>query len=209
MNDKFNETSNRFNWSFDNKYYPILIEKLPQGNVIFPLSKNSSMQVFKCDGDNGHYKFPTFAVLDASVIAQLYNFDYKWFEKQIDIADVNPDTMGDLNNVALMLISAYDFSSNQEFLDLAKRLYSRFHSSEIYCLINMLQIKVRETSLTESDVNTLNNIETDDTQTKFCICVLLGNKKDADNCLMSMSKEVKDGISKLPIMKLYSDMEIC
>ena len=75
LNDKFTQTSSTYNWRFDDKFYPILIEKQPQGNVLFSLTSDSSMQIFKWDGKTNHYKFPTFAVLDANVVANLYYFD--------------------------------------------------------------------------------------------------------------------------------------
>lgn len=206
LNDKFKQTSNIFNWSFDDKFYPLLIEKQPQGNVLFPLSKNSSMQVLKWDGKTNHYKFPTFAVVDTNVLAKLYNYDYTWFEKQIDMADVNPDTIDDLNIAALKLISAYDLSANMEFLNLAKRIYSKCESKDVCYLINTLQIKVREKGLNASDIKKLNTIKTNDAQTLFCKSVLLGNKKDAEDYYSGMSKEEKENIKALPIMKLYSDL---
>lgn len=206
LNDKFTQTSSTYNWRFDDKFYPILIEKQPQGNVLFSLTSDSSMQIFKWDGKTNHYKFPTFAVLDANVVANLYYFDQGWFEKQIDIADVNPDTIGELNMVALMLISAYDLSANKEFLNLAKRIYARLNTDEIYYLINTLQIKIRETGLSDSDKKKLSEVETEDAQALFCISVLLGNKNDADAYYKRMSKEEKDLIKDLPIIKLYSGM---
>lgn len=206
LNDKFTQTSSTYNWHFDDKFYPILIEKQPQGNVLFSLTSDSSMQIFKWDGKTNHYKFPTFAVLDANVIANLYYFDQGWFEKQIDIADVNPDTIGELNMVALMLISAYDLSANKEFLNLAKQIYARFNTDETYYLINTLQIKVRERGLSEADKKKLSDVKTTDAQALFCISVLLGNKNDADTYFNKMSKEVQDLIKDLPINKLYSDM---
>lgn len=206
LNDKFTQTSSTYNWRFDDKFYPILIEKQPQGNVLFSLTSDSSMQIFKWDGKTNHYKFPTFAVLDANVVANLYYYDQGWFEKQIDIADVNPDTIGELNMVALMLISAYDLSANKEFLNLAKRIYARLNTDEIYYLINTLQIKIRETGLSDSDKKKLSEVETEDAQALFCISVLLGNKNDADAYYKRMSKEEKDLIKDLPIIKLYSGM---
>jgi len=206
LNDKFTQTSSTYNWRFDDKFYPILIEKQPQGNVLFSLTSDSSMQIFKWDGKTNHYKFPTFAVLDANVVANLYYFDQGWFEKQIDIADVNPDTIGELNMVALMLISAYDLSANKEFLNLAKRIYARLNTDEIYYLINTLQIKIRETGLSDSDKKKLSEVETEDAQALFCISVLLRNKNDADAYYKRMSKEEKDIIKDLPIIKLYSGM---
>lgn len=206
LNDKFTQTSSTYNWRFDDKFYPILIEKQPQGNVLFSLTSDSSMQIFKWDGKTNHYKFPTFAVLDANVVANLYYFDQGWFEKQIDIADVNPDTIGELNMVALMLISAYDLSANKEFLNLAKRIYARLNTDETYYLINTLQIKIRETGLSDSDKKKLSEVETEDAQALFCISVLLGNKNDADAYYKRMSKEEKDLIKDLPIIKLYSGM---
>lgn len=206
LNDKFTQTSSTYNWRFDDKFYPILIEKQPQGNVLFSLTSDSSMQIFKWDGKTNHYKFPTFAVLDANVVANLYYFDQGWFEKQIDIADVNPDTIGELNMVALMLISVYDLSANKEFLNLAKRIYARLNTDEIYYLINTLQIKIRETGLSDSDKKKLSEVETEDAQALFCISVLLGNKNDADAYYKRMSKEEKDLIKDLPIIKLYSGM---
>ncbi len=206
LNDKFTQTSSTYNWHFDDKFYPILIEKQPQGNLLFSLTSDSSMQIFKWDGKTNHYKFPTFAVLDANVIANLYYFDQGWFEKQIDIADVNPDTIGELNMVALMLISAYDLSANKEFLNLAKQIYARFNTDETYYLINTLQIKVRERGLSEADKKKLSDVKTTDAQALFCISVLLGNKNDADTYFNKMSKEVQDLIKDLPINKLYSDM---
>lgn len=173
LNDRFNQTNSLYNWSFDDRYYPILIEKQSQGNVLFPLSSNSSMQIFKWDEKTNHYKFPTFAVLDINVIANLYYLDQAWFEKQIDIADVNPDTLGDLNMAALKLVSAYDLSSNIVFLDFAKRIYARFNTDETYYMINMLQIKARETGLTVSDNKKLDGIEPNDPQAQFCKAVLL------------------------------------
>ena len=174
--------------------------------MLFSLTSDSSMQIFKWDGKTNHYKFPTFAVLDANVVANLYYFDQGWFEKQIDIADVNPDTIGELNMVALMLISAYDLSANKEFLNLAKRIYARLNTDEIYYLINTLQIKIRETGLSDSDKKKLSEVETEDAQALFCISVLLGNKNDADAYYKRMSKEEKDLIKDLPIIKLYSGM---
>lgn len=207
LNDRFNQTSSTYNWSFDNKFYPILIEKQPQGNILFSLSRNSSMQIYKWDGKTNHYKFPSFAVLETNVIANLYNFDRVWFEKQIDIADVNSDTIGDLNMVALKLVSAYDLSSNIVFLSLAKRIYARFNTDEIYYLINTLQIKVRETGLTVSDKKKLDCAETNEVQAQFCKSVLLGNKIEAEGYYKKMSKFEQDQIERLPIMKLYFDMQ--
>ncbi len=207
LNNQFNQTSNIYNWIFDDKFYPILIEKQPKGNVVFPLSKNSSMQIYKWDGKTNHYRFPTFALLDIGVLTNLYSFDRTWFENQIDVADANYDTYADLNNVALKLISAYDLSVNNEFLNLASRLYSRFNTNEVYYLINTLQIKARETGLTDYDTRILKGIETNDAQALFCKSVLLGNKKDAEANYAGMSEEERDGIKELPIMKLYSNLQ--
>lgn len=207
FNDKFNQPSSIYNWSFDNRYYPILIENQPKGIIIFPLTKNSTMQIFKGDGKISRYIFPTFAVLEVDVLANLYSLDCSWFEHQIDIADVNSDTTGDLNFASLKLVSAYDLSHNKEFLNLAKRLYSRFNTDELYCLINVLQIKARETGLSDSDIEKLRSIETNDLSALFCISVLLAETENAEKYFIKMSKDEKDSIKELPIMKLYTDMK--
>lgn len=206
LNDKFNQTSNLYNWSFDGKFYPILIEKLPQGNVLFPLSKKSSMQIYKWDGKTKHYTFPTFVALDVDVLANLYDFDYSWFEEQIDLSDVNDCTIDDLNLTALKLISAYDLSSKREFLDLARRIYTRCQSHDICFVINQLQIKARETGLTDSDMKMLDGIETNDVQALFCKNVLMRNKTLADAYYAEMREEERVSIKELPIMKLYSEL---
>ena len=205
-NDKFKQVSNIYNWCFDDKYYPILIEKLPQGNNLFPLSNDSIMQVFKWNGKLEHYKFPTFAVLENYVLAKLYSFDFTWFEKQIHVADVNPETIADLNFAALKLISAYDICHNIDFLKLARQIYDRINSDDIYALVNTLQIKYRETGLSDSDIKKLSCVETEDVTSLFCISVLLGNKTSAEEYYSKMSKEEKELILKLPIINLYSKM---
>ncbi len=101
----------------------------------------------------------------------------------------------------------YDLSHNKEFLNLAKRLYSRFNTDELYCLINVLQIKARETGLSDSDIEKLRSIETNDLSALFCISVLLAETENAEKYFIKMSKDEKDSIKELPIMKLYTDMK--
>ena len=80
------------------------------------------------------------------------------------------------------------------------------NTDEIYCLINTLQIKIRETGLSDSDKKKLSDVDTADAQALFCISVLLGNKNDADTYYKRMSEKEKDLIKDLPIIKLYSGM---
>lgn len=90
---------------------------------------------------------------------------------------------------------------------MAKRLYSRFNTDELYCLINVLQIKARETGLSDSDIEKLRSIETNDLSALFCISVLLAETENAEKYFIKMSKDEKDSIKELPIMKLYTDMK--
>lgn len=120
------------------------------------------------------------------------------------------------NETIIKLISAADLSEDPKrkrlLLDWAQRLsdwnIAHFKDQE-RALINDLQIKIRNRSLTDSENEILNNIfikNIDDSEICFGVSVLLRSKAQADYYWKKMSKKIQEGYKEYPIYTLYQNL---
>lgn len=209
-----------FIWTFGEKTWPVVVDY--RSNTIQLYSLFSTRIVVSDENSNksSAYKniVPNFMFLKPEVLANLYSCDYGIMYDQIEQSSCNKITSSDLNNCALHLISAYDLSHEEQFLDMADIILTRIIKElpDFYqARINKFQIEVRRTnSLSKDSIHQLDEILKFEQQKKaadtnsdfqvlaYCAAVLKSQKENADNLYSALSAEQKKNIDNWPIQTL-------
>lgn len=210
-----------YNWTFRDKYWPIIVDRSGEDIKIcgFVFEKKNMFSIGVGDNEDTHemsfegpYLVPNFLTLDSKVLANLYWYDYESMYEQIDRSVVNNYTSGELNDLALRLIMAYDLCQDAKLLDLAnyilKRLYEVNTGAPEYT-INLCQIEMRKkATLTQESRNKLSEIEESlssesDSVIKYCIAVVKGDISNADKSYNLFTDTEKTHIDDWPIRNLH------
>ena len=211
-NNKFQEDFCRYNWKFDDKYYPLLISKkdgqaelssslYTRQYAIFLPSKTATKQA-------GH-RMPLFLANDTCVLSNLYYCNYSAFYQQIDESEINDETANALVEGSLRLISVYDQNQDKRFLDLADYLLDKVEQyvQEELVLLNKMQIKKRRIGLNSEDLSAIESIESCEIPVMFGKNVLIGNKQQAEMYFDKLTKEEKEAYKQFPIYELFRQLQ--
>ena len=157
-----------------------------------------------------YFKVPLFTYIQKHVLGKLYyyNYNYNYFYNQIDKADYNVYTIDTLNYAALNLIAAFDINGDEELLNIAMYQLEKICEVENrhYFIINKIQIRKRLGVLGIDDIETLQNMKSDDLQIQYGINVLLDNKDKAQWCYEHLDIETQNFLKEYPIFMLYKNL---
>ena len=220
-----------YDWKFDGKIFPFIIEK-DAGEIKFiglMYNRSLKMSYGSPEEDAGEqpdtlpedaYIVPNFVNLSAEQLGGLYYYDYESMFDQIDDAVINDNTEHALDYLTLSLIGAYDISENGKLLEIAKALLERLielYPEVLNLRINMFQIEKRiHDELSEAQIKELKEMDLqadEETQSSpngnfykvlhFCIAVLLDDKVEAGSTYGKFNKKEKEAVEGFPIMNLY------
>ena len=204
---------NRFNWQFGDKSYPLFVMK----NDNHTLSLSSSVYsddigVYCPSKENDTEKgfiMPLFTFEDVNALSNLYYYDYEAFGKQIAQSELTSDSAAIFLERSLILISVYDINKDDLFLDLAEKMLKRLNGFNLddLILLNHLQIKKRRGTIEQTDIDTLNSLDSTDYRVLFGKYVLQGLKKEANEQFSRFSEEEKERYKTYPIFKYYAQLE--
>ena len=198
----------RFNWSFNGKIVPLIIEKQKNDRktIISSALYPNKYHAMLLDEDNNPSIVPMFCFYEPQILAQLYTIDITGFMKQVDISDINEGTVDAINMAMLNMISAFDITGDKRFLEVA------MHINFVLCdyisrekwVINKMQIKKRQGSLIIEDIETLKKLEAkDDLSVLFGLNTLIENWDKAEEALGVMEEDERKHIESMPIFTLY------
>lgn len=212
-NHLFTENAHSYNVYIDGKYIPLIIFKNENGgkNEIFNAIYSNKYRLY-VEGKNGeNYQVPSFSNIEGNVMKNLYKYDIKHFQDQIENAEINKDTEEAMNLSALNLIHVYDKCEEKDLclLEMAQKIYIKlsemFGEKNIY-IINKLQIKERKNQLTGEDIESLAALQCNDDSERCGKYILLGEKSKAEKCLSRIPQEERERFEKYPIYTLYMQM---
>lgn len=221
LRDDHSTAIDGFIWTFGEKAWPVVVDY--RSNMI-QLYSLFTTRIVVSEGDpnkSNAYKnvVPNFIFLQPDVLANLYYYDYGLMYVQIDQSSYNEITSSDLNICALHLISAYDLSHENQFLEMADVILTRIIKKlpDFYqAKVNEFQIEVRRTGCLSEDSNhqldkilkneKLKQVENNNMSEfpvlAFCAAVLKGQKEKADNLYSSLTVEQRKNIDNWPIQTL-------
>ncbi|MGH0499015.1 DUF4365 domain-containing protein [Bacillus wiedmannii] len=159
--------------------------------------------------------YTPYTLFDSSTLANGCNVNIEVIKESFSRIDpfVNDEVAYISNDFCLTCIHAYDLSQNEDFLDLAEYIYSKYQGDTLtpeILYINLTQIKKRRVGeLSEADVHRLFSIKQKHTADKgitFCTSVLLESKVEAKLLFGKFSEEEQERYKAFPIYKLYYDM---
>lgn len=210
-----------FIWTFGEKAWPVVVDY--RSNMI-QLYSLFTTRIVVSEGDQNKsnaYKnvVPNFSFLQPDVLAHLYYYDFRIMYDQIDQSSYNEITSSYLNICALHLISAYDLSQENQFLEMADVILTRIIKKlpDFYqAKVNEFQIEVRRTGCLSEDSNrqldkilkieqlkkTENNKISDFPILAFCVAVLKSQKEKADNLYSTLTVEQRKIVDNWPIQTL-------
>lgn len=181
-------------------------------NAFSPNDSNKRIQVICNDVATPYTPFTLF---DSSSLACGCNVNIEVIKESFSQIDpfVNDEVAYISNDFCLTCIHAYDLSKNEDFLDLAEYIYSKYQGDTLtpeILYINQTQIKKRrEGELSETDIHRLFSIKQEHTGNigmNFCTSVLLESKVEAKLLFDKLNKEEQEHYKLFPIFKLYIDM---
>ena len=203
----------RFNWSFNGKIVPLIIEKQKNDEytVISSALYPNKYQAMLLDKDNKQNIVPMFCFYEPQLLAKLYNIDIKGFMNQVDISNINETTVDAINMAMLNMISAFDITGDEKFLEVAMQInfvLCDYVSWERW-IINKLQIKKRQGSLLKEEIDDLKNIGTRDLSVMFGVNTLTECWDKAGEALSKMEDNEREHIESMPIYTLYNIRDKC
>ncbi|MBE5849871.1 MAG: DUF4365 domain-containing protein [Lachnospiraceae bacterium] len=204
-NKSLPEKITHFDWKFDEKYYPLVIHIMDDGTCAFKNAIYDTHNMFYLTDDEEHYyRVVSFGYLEKEVVENLYLYDAKRLQELIEKADVNDVTRDTLNIAVLRMIQAYDSCHDFGVLSVAQNLCVKLQNGSPLYKINELQIKARSESLSDEDINTLDEIINDcDLTSVVCAAhIIKGNMKLAKDILSKLDEDERKMIEEWPIFTL-------
>ncbi|HFJ9318695.1 TPA: DUF4365 domain-containing protein [Bacillus tropicus] len=159
--------------------------------------------------------YTPYTLFDSQSLVCSCNVNIKVIKESFNRIDpfVNDEVAYISNDFCLTCIHAFDLSQNEDFLELADYIYSKYQGDTLtpeILYINQTQIKKRrEGELSEADVHRLFSIKQEhagDIGMNFCTSVLLESKVEAKLLFDKLSREEQERYKAFPIYKLYYDM---
>lgn len=206
------EDTHILNWKLEGKYIPLIIRRndCDEKNDIVTVLYTNKYESFVKSEQEQYFKVPLFTYIQKHVLGKLYyyNYNYNYFYNQIDKADYNVYTIDTLNYAALNLIAAFDINGDEELLNIAMYQLEKICEVENrhYFIINKIQIRKRLGVLGIDDIETLQNMKSDDLQIQYGINVLLDNKDKAQWCYEHLDIETQNFLKEYPIFMLYKNL---
>ncbi|MCL9662051.1 hypothetical protein L2089_15260 [Paenibacillus hunanensis] len=166
-----------------------------------------------------------YAIIEPEDLAGCLNFAHttlrESFEQSIPFNDSLSTEL--YLEFALKCIHAYDVTKDQEWLQDALYIYSKYPNYNIHSQLiepteedslminlNILQIRFRLNMLTENDISFLLETKTipfkEEPSVHFVIAALLKNKQDMDFAVEYIKKEEWELLSSLPIYEVYNQV---
>lgn len=209
-NNQFEDSYGRFIWTYGGCNVPLILQKDEEKTTLYNSVYTENLHAFIPSEKNIDikYRLPLFLYHEAITLSNLYKFDYEKLREQIDFTNINEETSWILLEGALTLIDVYDINGDINFLNLAIYILERI---ELYLekeviLINKLQIKKRYSSLDETDIIYLQNIESEDCGLMFGKYVLLEEREMAKSLYEMFSEEDQKKYQSYPIYFMYKNM---
>lgn len=160
----------------------------------------------------GLYDSSQFSILTDNEYLNISNLNLAIVEKSFKEHENSQHYMR-TTNCALEMIKAFD-SNNQkiELLKTAERLFDWLIEKNVdnYSnLINLYQCYKRQRSLTDAEIEKLNEIlcETDDQMEKAGVQILLDNRRLADLYVNKLREDDKNMFCEFPIYTLYKELK--
>ncbi|MEZ3468114.1 MAG: hypothetical protein K1W40_06605, partial [Schaedlerella sp.] len=204
------EDTHILNWKLEGKYIPLIIRRndCDEKNDIVTVLYTNKYESFVKSEQEQYFKVPLFTYIQKHVLGKLYYYNYNYFYNQIDKADYNVYTIDTLNYAALNLIAAFDINGDEELLNIAMYQLEKICEVENrhYFIINKIQIRKRLGVLGIDDIETLQNMKSDDLQIQYGINVLLDNKDKAQWCYEHLDIETQNFLKEYPIFMLYKNL---
>ncbi|MGF2716333.1 DUF4365 domain-containing protein [Bacillus cereus] len=159
--------------------------------------------------------YTPYTLFDSQSLVCSCNVNIKVIKESFNRIDpfVNDEVAYISNDFCLTCIHAFDLSQNEDFLELAEYIYSKYQGDTLtpeILYINLTQIKKRRVGeLSENDIHRLFSIKqehADDKGITFCTSVLLESKVEAKLLFGKFSEEEQERYKAFPIYKLYFDM---
>lgn len=209
-NERFTDEVSRCMWMFGDKNAPLLVVKKDAHIEVYNAVYTDKMVVFLpyiMDGQDKGYRMPLFIYQEASILCNLYYYDFDAFKAQIDNSDINQNTFAAMIECVLKMISVFDINGDERFLDLADYLLDKLQGigDRVLVLLNRMQIKKRRGKLAPDDIIALQQIEDDSISIQFGKSVLLGDKQMAEKCFALFTEEMKEQFRSYPIYRLFAD----
>jgi len=163
--------------------------------------------------DNSQVIINPFVLIEKDFLMLVDNLDLDMIVEDIKNNETNSIYLELVNLFGLELIKAYDISKDFKFLKAAKTIFYWLldidSESSIY-LINILQIKRRQTNLTKEEITMLRKKFTleETIRIKCGLSILLENKFDAEDYFSQLTKDEHDEFINYPIYTLARDLGI-
>ena len=162
------------------------------------------------DGNKPPVKISQFSTMVADDFLNLDNIDLQFILSDYQQMDMYAGLHEMANATMLEILKAYDRCHSQEMLEMAKKMcswlaeYTEFTTKEV-ATINMLQIVLRERSLTFDEKAKLYAIisDTDDLFYKAGSFLLLDEQQEAQKILETLEPEVLDRFTAFPIYQRF------
>lgn len=211
-NDYFPDEYNRYDWKIGEKYYPLLVIRNNELIKIISSIYSEDYGIFIYDltqkEPEPKYRMPTFTYHSPETLSKLFFYNFDSFKKQIQTCDVCEEIKDDLNDRVLPLISTYDICGDKRFLELAELLLARMieFGETPLMLFNKMQISKRYVSLSKSDINRLEQLNSEDYHILFGKYVLLDDYANAEYYFSMFTNEEKEMYKQYPIFYLFEKL---
>ena len=210
LEKRFAEKYYKLLWSFDGKYFPIVIYKHDNESEFINAVYTDQLAIFLPDDNKNSkgFRMPLFANYTAEILSNLFYYNYDLFRKQINSCEINNITQPALNNCVLLLINVFDRNRDVNFLDLAEYLLNRldFSKNDYSYMLNKIQISKRKDKIDEEEIEYLNSLNDIDIYVRFGKYVLLDDKINASMVFNQFSEDEKEYFKNLPIYNLFLNL---
>lgn len=201
---------NKFSWHmwwWQGKVVPFFLAYAPNGELCIENGTNFKHFSISVGTEEQKHIVPSFITFKRDIWEKLYDVDEEVLLEELNKGEFDKNTAVDFTQLFIEILAVYDAIKNEKYYNLAKVISDKLlavDSEANYIKINRLQLIKRKRSLSEDELQELENIESNtDIKEEICaVNILLDNKRKARKELDGMSDENRKVFMTFPIYNL-------